>query len=150
MPLFRSLLLPAAVVATAATVVIVAGGALTARAGTLDRPEVTDYRVWESTRCYKPRAPNVQITDAVTFNLAVEGFNQYMLHMRRYLECAEQEANEDYASLKRVLEQGLALVRSDSLRDLQDARENIEQFRSLYAPEPQNGETATPPPSGQN
>lgn len=110
-----------------------------ALAGALDRPEITDYRVWESTRCYKPRAPNVQITDAATFNLAVEGFNQYMLHMRRFLECAEQEANEDYASLKRVLEQGLAAVRSESLRDLQEARDNIEQFRSLYAPEPQGG-----------
>tara|TARA_R110002096_G_scaffold12798_2_gene45668 strand:- start:2742 stop:3158 length:417 start_codon:yes stop_codon:yes gene_type:complete len=110
------------------------------QAGGLDRPEITDYRVWESTRCYKPRAPNVQITDALTFNLAVEGFNQYLLHMRRYLECAEQEANEDYASLKRVLEQGLALVRNGSLQDLQNARENIEQYRPLYAPEPQSAE----------
>ena len=110
------------------------------QAGGLDRPEITDYRVWESTRCYKPRAPNVQITDALTFNLAVEGFNQYRLHMRRYLECAEQEANEDYASLKRVLEQGLALVRNGSLQDLQNARENIEQYRPLYAPEPQSAE----------
>jgi len=139
MLLFRTILL--------ALPLCLAGPGL-ATAGMLDRPEITDYRVWESTRCYKPRAPNVQITDAVTFNLAVEGFNQYMLHMRRYLECAEQEANEDYASLKRVLEQGLALVRSESLRDLQDARENIEQFRSLYAPEPQGGET--PPAPGQN
>ncbi len=110
------------------------------QAGGLDRPEITDYRVWESPRCYKPRAPNVQITDALTFNLAVEGFNQYLLHMRRYLECAEQEANEDYASLKRVLEQGLALVRNGSLQDLQNARENIEQYRPLYAPEPQSAE----------
>ena len=116
-----------------------------AEAGALDRPEITDYRVWESIRCYKPRPPNVQITDALTFNLAVEGFNQYLLHMRRYLECAEQEANEDYASLKRVLEQGLSLVRKDSLEDLQEARDNIEQYRPLYAPEPQSAEL----PSGQ-
>jgi hypothetical protein len=114
-------------------------------AGGLDRPEITDYRIWESTRCYKPRAPNVQVTDALTFNLAVEGFNQYLLHMRRYLECAEQEANEDYASLKRVLEQGLALVRSGALQELQEARETIEQYRPLYAPEPQSSEL----PSGQ-
>jgi hypothetical protein len=116
-----------------------------ATAGTLDRPEVTDYRVWESTRCYKPRAPNVQVTDALTFNLAIEGFNQYLLHMRRYLECAEQEANEDYASLKRALEQGLALVRNGVLQELQEGRENIEQYRPLYAPEPQNVE----PPTGR-
>ena len=139
MPLTRLILLLAVTLAATQP-----GAAL---AGSLDRPEITDYRVWESARCYKPRAPNVQVTDALTFNLAVEGFNQYMLHMRRYLECAEQEANEDYASLKRVLEQGLALVRSESLRDLQEARENIEQFRSLYASEPQNG---AKPPSGQN
>ena len=109
-------------------------------AGALDRPEITDYRVWDSTRCYKPRAPNVQVTDAQTFNLAVEGFNQYLLHMRRYLECAEQEANEDYASLKRALEQGLALVRNGSLQELQGARETIEQYRPLYGPEPQIAE----------
>ncbi len=117
-----------------------------ALAGRLDRPEVTDYRVWESTRCYKPRAPNVQVTDALTFNLAIEGFNQYLLHMRRYLECAEQEANEDYASLKRALEQGLALVRSGVLQELQEGRENIEQYRPLYAPEQPN---VAPPPGRQ-
>lgn len=115
------------------------------RAGALDQPEITDYRIWQSTRCHRPRVPDVQVTDALTFNLAVEGFNQYLLHMRRYLECAEQEANEDYASLKRALEQGLARVRSESLNDLQEARETIEQFRPLYTPEPQSGEQ----PAGQ-
>ena len=105
-----------------------------ALAGGLDRPEITDYRVWQSTRCYKPRPPSVQIVDPLTFNLSVEGFNQYLAHMRRYLECAEQEANEDFASLKRVLEQGLARARGEALQNLQDARDEIDQYRSLYAP----------------
>lgn len=109
-------------------------------AGGLDRPEITDYRVWQSTRCYKPRPPAVQIVDPLTFNLSVEGFNQYLAHMRRYLECAEQEANEDFASLKRVLEQGLARARGEALQELQDAREEVDQYRSLYAPPPQNTE----------
>ena len=138
------LMAPCAVIASCAVIVLCAvmltAGADHAHAGALDRPEVTDYRVWDSTRCYKPRAPNVQVTDAQTFNLAVEGFNQYLLHMRRYLECAEQEANEDYASLKRALEQGLALVRNGSLQELQAARETIEQYRPLYGPEPQTAE----------
>ncbi|HKK29344.1 MAG TPA: hypothetical protein VKA18_02990, partial [Alphaproteobacteria bacterium] len=86
-----------------------------------------------STRCYKPRPPSVEIVDPLTFNLSVEGFNQYLAHMRRYLECAEQEANEDYASIKRVLEQSLARVRGEALQELQEARDEIEQFRSLYA-----------------
>ena len=141
MHLPRSILLLAAVAGIAAAAQPVA-----LRAGALDRPEVTDYRIWQSTHCAKPRPPDIQITDTLTFNLAVEGFNQYLLHMRRYLECAEQEANEDYASLKRALEQGLALVRSESLNDLQEARENIEQFRPLYAPEPQSGEQPTGQP----
>jgi len=110
------------------------------RAGGLDRPEITDYRVWQSTRCYKPRPPSVQIVDPLTFNLSVEGFNQYLAHMRRYLECAEQEANEDFASLKRVLEQGLARASGEALQELQDAREEIDQYRSLYAPPPQSAE----------
>ena len=103
-------------------------------AGGLDSPEITDYRVWQSTRCYKPRPPTVQIVDPLSFNLAIEGFNQYLAHMRRYLECAEQEANEDFASLKRVLEQGLARTRGEALQALEEAREEIEQYRSLYAP----------------
>jgi len=102
-------------------------------AGVLDKAEITDYRLWTSTRCYKPRPPSVEIVDPLTFNLSVEGFNQYLAHMRRYLECAEQEANEDYASIKRVLEQSLARVRGEALQELQEARDEIEQFRSLYA-----------------
>lgn len=140
MPLSQVILLSIAIAAFAAGV---SGQAV---AGKLDQPEITDYRIWQSSRCYKPNPPDVEIADALTFNLAVEGFNQYLLHMRRYLECAEQEANEDYASLKRVLEQGLALVRSDALRDLQDVRENIDQYRPLYAPEPGSGEQPAGPP----
>jgi len=139
MPLSRSIPLPLSI----AVFAIAACGL--AMAGELDRAEITDYRIWQSSRCYKPNPPDVEITDALTFNLAVEGFSQYLLHMRRYLECAEQEANEDYASLKRVLEQGLALTRSEALQDLQDVRETIDQYRPLYAPEPESGEQ----PAGQ-
>lgn len=105
-----------------------------ALAGGLDSAEITDYRVWQSTRCYKPRPPSVQIVDPLSFNLATEGFNQYLAHMRRYLECAEQEANEDFASLKRALEQGLARTRGEALQELEEAQEEIEQYRSLYSP----------------
>lgn len=103
-------------------------------AGSLDSAEITDYRVWQSTRCYKPRPPAVQIVDPLSFNLAIEGFNQYLAHVRRYLECAEQEANEDFASLKRALEQGLARTRGDALQELEETQEEIEQYRSLYSP----------------
>jgi hypothetical protein len=117
-----------------------------ALAGGLDRPEITDYRVWQSTRCFKPRPPSMQIVDPLTFNLSVDGFNQYLAHLRRFLECAEQEANEDFASLKRALEQGLARTRGEALQELQDAREEIDQYRSLYAPPPQNAEVPRPDP----
>lgn len=112
-------------------------------AGGLDSPEITDYRIWRSTRCYKPRPPAVQIVDPLSFNLSVEGFNQYLAHMRRYLECAEQEANEDFASLKRVLEQGLARTRGEVLQELEQAQKEIEQYRSLYAT-PDGPETEKP------
>lgn len=112
-------------------------------AGGLDSTEITDYRVWQSTRCYKPRPPSVQIVDPLSFNLATEGFNQYLAHMRRFLECAEQEANEDFASLKRALEQGLARTRGEALQELEETQEEIEQYRSLYSP-PENP-SATPP-----
>jgi hypothetical protein len=118
----------------------------TALAGGLDRPEITDYRIWDSTRCYKPRPPVVQIVDPLSFNLAVEGFNQYLAHMRRYLECAQQEANEDFASLKRVLEQGLARARGEALEELQEARDEIEQYRSLYAQPPAGNAPRPSPP----
>jgi len=111
---------------------------LSVAAGSLDQPEITDYRIWESTRCYKPRPPAVQISDPLTFKLAIEGFNQYIAHMRRYLECAEQEANEDYASIKRVLEQGLARVRGTAVTKLEETRDRIEKYRPLYAPPPQS------------
>ena len=109
-------------------------------AGGLDQPEITDYRVWESTRCYRPKPPGLQIVDPLTFNLSIEGFNQYLAHMRRYLECVEQEANEDFASAKRVLEQGLARVRGEALQELQATRDEIEQYRTLYAQPPQSAE----------
>ncbi len=112
-------------------------------AGGLDSPEITDYRVWRSTRCYKPQPPSVQIVDPLSFNLSVEGFNQYLAHMRRYLECAEQEANEDFASLKRVLEKGLARTRGEALQQLEEAQKEIEQYRSLYAT-PDGPKTDTP------
>jgi hypothetical protein len=106
-------------------------------AGSLDQPEITDYRVWQSSRCYKPQPPQVRVVDPITFNLAIEGFNQYLTHMRRFLECAEQEANEDFASLKRVLEQGLARTRGEALQELQKSRDEIEKFRASFAEQPQ-------------
>lgn len=112
-------------------------------AGGLDSTEITDYRVWQSTRCYKPRPPSVQIVDPLSFNLATEGFNQYLAHMRRFLECAEQEANEDFASLKRALEQGLARTRGEALQELEETQEEIEQYRSLYSP-PENPSATQP------
>ena len=118
---------------------------LPVHAGSLDSAEVTDYRVWSSTRCYKPRPPTVRIVDPLSFNLAIEGFNQYLAHMRRYLECAELEANEDFASLKRALEQGLARTRGEALQELEEAQEEIEQYRSLYSPPG----TPAPPPVNQ-
>jgi hypothetical protein len=123
------------------TIALVASVALSAlaglpaptRAGELDRPEITDYRVWKPNRCYKPRPPSVQVTDALTFNLAVEAFNRYLTDMKGYLECAGTEANEDYAAIKQVLEESLGRLREDAIGELEATRNNIERYRALYA-----------------
>lgn len=104
-----------------------------ARAGELDRSQITDYRVWKSIRCYQPQPPAVQITDTFTFNLAVDAFNRYLGDMSAYLDCAGREANEDYAAIKHVLEDSLARIREEAIADLDATRNQIERYRPLYA-----------------
>lgn len=132
----------AALVLTVAAIVMV--GTPTAIAGSLDRTEITPYRVWQSNRCYKPRPPNILISDALSFNLAVEAFNSYLADMKIYLECAGGEANEDYDAMKQVLEESLARIRQDALAELEATRNLIEQYRPLYAEPSVSAETPRP------
>ncbi len=104
-----------------------------ARAGGLDGPEITDYRVWRSNRCYKPSPPPVRIADALSYNLAVDAFNRYFEQMKTFMDCVGAEANQDYEALRKVMEAGLARARSEALDDLERSRAEIERYRGAYA-----------------
>jgi len=107
--------------------------ATTAHAGVLDGPEVTDYRQWESNRCYVPPRPSFLIRDPLTFNLAVEAFNDYLGQIRAYLDCLNQEAQQDMQSLQRTIDAGRLRHEDDALRDTEIARDELERYRALYA-----------------
>lgn len=104
-----------------------------APAGVLDGPEITDYRRWESNRCYVPQRPAFLIRDPLTFNLAVEAFNEYLGQMRAYMDCLQQEAQQDVQILQRTIEASRQRHQAEALRDTDIAREELERYRALYA-----------------
>ncbi len=104
-----------------------------AGAGSLDGPEIADYRVWRSNRCYKPPPPPVRISDPLTYNLAVDAFNRYFDQMKVFMECVGAEANQDYEAMRKVLETGLGRARQDALEDLERSRAAIERYRGTYS-----------------
>lgn len=104
-----------------------------AGAGGLDGSEIADYRVWRSNRCYKPPQPPINVSDPLTYNLAVDGFNRYFDQMKAFMECVGQEANQDYESMRKVLETGLSRARSEALEDLERTRAAIESYRNAYS-----------------
>ena len=104
-----------------------------ARAGGLDGADIADYRVWRSNRCYKPPPPPVQITDALTYNLAVDSFNRYFDQMKEFVECVGREANEDFQAMQQVLERGLSRARAEALQDLERTRAAIESYKDAYS-----------------
>lgn len=104
-----------------------------ATAGGLDGPEIADYRVWRSNRCYKPPPPPVNVSDPLTYNLAVDAFNRYFDQMKVFMECVGREANEDYEAMRKVLETGLTRARAEALSDLERSRAAIESYRDAYS-----------------
>ncbi|MEQ9125106.1 MAG: hypothetical protein RIM80_21355 [Alphaproteobacteria bacterium] len=104
-----------------------------APAGSLDGTDIADYRVWRSTRCYRPPEPSIQITDPLTYNLAVEAFNRYFEQMKEFVECVGEEANADFKTTQDVLERGLSRSRADALQDLERTRAAIERYRDAYS-----------------
>jgi len=99
-----------------------------ASAGELDGGEIADYRVWRSTRCYKPPPPAVQISDALSYNLAVDAFNRYFEQIKAFMQCIGAEANGDYEAMRKVLETGLDRARAEALEDLERTRSAIESY----------------------
>jgi hypothetical protein len=104
-----------------------------ALAGGLDGPEIADYRVWRANRCYKPPPPPIQVSDPLTYNLAVDRFNRYFEQMKAFMECAGAEANTDYEVMRKILDIGLERARSDALNDLERTRAAIERYRGAYS-----------------
>lgn len=102
-------------------------------AGSLDNPQIANYSVWTSNRCYKPPPPPVNIADALSYNLAVDAFNRYFAQMKTFMECIGAEANQDYESMRKALETGLARARTEALTDLEQSRGAIEAYRGAYA-----------------
>jgi len=128
--------------ATLSIVVTLLAGPATA--GSLDNPQIADYSVWSSNRCYKPPPPPVNITDALSYNLAVDAFNRYFAQMKNFMDCIGSEANQDYEALRKALETGLARARTAALTDLEQSRSAIEAYRGAYSGPALNAEA--PPP----
>jgi hypothetical protein len=99
----------------------------------LDGPEIADYRVWRANRCYKPPPPPIQVSDPLTYNLAVDRFNRYFEQMKAFMECVGAEANADYVAMRKILDTGLERARSDALNDLERTRAAIERYRGTYS-----------------
>lgn len=117
-------------------------------AGGLDGGEIADYRIWRSNRCYKPPPPPLQISDPLTYNLAVDAFNRYFDQMKAFVECIGDEANADYETLQKVLERGMSRARAEALQDLERTRSAIEAYRDAFSAPALNAEMPPPPRRG--
>lgn len=96
-----------------------------AAAGELNSFEIDERTRWKPSECTKPIPPPVgAIGNPVERNRAVAGFNTYAKAVGAYLKCAVEEANQDGAAFRKIV--------NDSLEaDQQELKTETEALKAL-------------------
>lgn len=109
---------------------------LCAHAGTVAAGEFSQTTLgaslgWTPTQCSKPRKLFFHVTDVDSYNAAVEEYNQYLLEVRTYRFCINEEAQEDANTAAQSISSGLGQANDEIKKELDSARSELESAKRL-------------------
>lgn len=84
---------------------------------------------WESSNCFRPSEPYFYVSDADSFNLAVDEFNNYVEEMRQFITCVNDEAADDANTVVRAIEDGRDEEVSNATSEVENVKASLESQR---------------------
>lgn len=103
--------------------------AAAAPAGEFNTRAVDPSLTWKPTRCSKPAKLFFHVTDVDSYNSAVEEYNQYLLKVRSYRDCINEEAQADAQTAAQSISTGLGRASGDLRREIDTARSELESAK---------------------
>ena len=86
---------------------------------------------WKPTQCAMPPRVFFHVTDIDSYNAAVEEYNQYLLSVRTYRSCINEEAQKDAETAARSISSGLDQANEQINQGLNSARSELESAKRL-------------------
>lgn len=83
------------------------------------------FSKWSPSGCYKPMPPSYFVTDAASYNMAIDEYNRYIQEMKDYLSCLENEAQQDLAEAQRVVQRELDSLQREAVNEAGDAKADL-------------------------
>ncbi|MDX1528647.1 MAG: hypothetical protein R3337_08460 [Gammaproteobacteria bacterium] len=105
--------------------------AATAPAGEFNSKAVDSSLEWKPTGCSKPARLFFNITDVDSYNAAVEEYNEYLLKVRTYRECINEEAQADAQTAAQSITNGLDRTSGELRREIDTARSELDSAKRL-------------------
>ncbi len=103
--------------------------AAAASAGEFNSKAVDSSLQWKPTRCSKPAKLFFHVTDVDSYNSAVEEYNQYLLKVRTYRECINNEAQADAQTAAQSITSGLGRASGELRREVDTARSELDSAK---------------------
>lgn len=100
-----------------------------AQAGEFNVSVVGATLEWKPTRCSKPSKPVFHVTDVDSYNAAVKEYNQYLLQVRTYRSCVNEEAQQDAKTAAQAISNGLDQANDGIQRELESAMSKLESAK---------------------
>lgn len=97
-----------------------------APAGEFNTRAVDSSLQWKPIRCSKPAKLFFRVIDVDSYNAAVEEYNQYLLKVRAYRDCINEEAQADAQTAAQSISSGLGRASGDLRREIDSARSELE------------------------
>lgn len=109
--------------------IIMIGLPIASYAGELSRTDIRTSTEWEATGCYEPYEPSFYVYDAASFNDAVDEYNQYISEVNDYISCVNMEADSDYKTLRKVLENSREEIVQEMINQAESTKWSLENQR---------------------
>ena len=103
--------------------------ATAASAGEFNAKTVNSSLEWQPTGCSKPAKLFFNVTDVDSYNAAVEEYNQYLLKVRTYRECINEEAQADAQTAAQSITSGLGRASGNLRREVDTARSELDSAK---------------------
>ncbi len=81
---------------------------------------------WKPTGCSMPAKLFFNVTDIDSYNAAVEEYNQYLLKVRTYRECINEEAQADAQTAAQSITSGLGRASGELRREVDTTRSELD------------------------